>query len=343
MKSFEEFLTDMAHLRPATLIAFCVGQRLLNDNWFNATEAQQRSMQRLTPDSDFIVKLAKYKQEYLESVGRYNSQELHLQTYQSLVMWEERYYDTIHASIVTDTPRFARFILHLDARRKWRQGLSDIDPDADIWYPMPDEEVIPDYTPDKESTFVFQPSKDQLQSTVQTLKRTDYYKQAVLYHEACKRVLAGERVKVPEYPGIYDWLKYLSLLYGDAAYRFSCEFTRDCNMDKFTASGKKYSKPVSTSRKSESDYVVSETKQNTHTKENEQAEDVKNTSQQSVKENKQIEDTKKTVQVSSKENKQTRSEKKTTKPLSHDNQASFVPKKKYHKREYCQYTDRTEI
>lgn len=107
MKSFEEFLTDMAHLRPATLIAFCVGQRLLNDDWFNATEAQQRSMQRLTPDSDFIVKLAKYKQEYLESVGRYNSQELHLQTYQSLVMWEERYYDTIHASIVTDTPRFA--------------------------------------------------------------------------------------------------------------------------------------------------------------------------------------------------------------------------------------------
>lgn len=44
MKSFEEFLTDMAHLRPTTLIAFCVGQRLLNGDWFNATEAQQRSM-----------------------------------------------------------------------------------------------------------------------------------------------------------------------------------------------------------------------------------------------------------------------------------------------------------
>lgn len=327
MKSFEEFLTDMAHLRPAALIAFCVGQRLLNDDWFNATEAQQRSMQRLTPDSDFIVKLAKYKQEYVENAGRYNSQELHLQTYQSLVMWEERYYDTIHASVVTDTPRFARFILHLDARRKWRQGLSDIDPDADIWYPMPDEEVIPDYTPDKESTFVFQPSKDQLQSTVQTLKRTDYYKQAVLHYEACKRVLVGESVKVPEYPRIYDWLKYLSLLYGDAAYRFSCEFTRDCNMDKFTASGKKYSKPVSTSRGSESDHAVSTQKQNISVKENELAEDVKKTSKQSAKENKQIEDTKKTVQVSPKENKQTRREKKTTKPLLHEKQESPTCKK----------------
>lgn len=242
-------------------------------------------------------------------------------------MWEERYYNTIHASIVTDTPRFARFILHLDARRKWRQGLSDIDPDADIWYPMPDEEVIPDYIPDKESTFVFQPSKDQLQSAIQTLKHTDYYKQAVLHHEACKRVLSGENVKVPEYPRVYDWLKYLSLLYGDAAYRFSCEFIRDCNMDKFTASGKKYSKPVSTTRKSESDHAVSETKQNTHTKENERAEDVKNTSQQSIKENKQIEDTKKTIQVSPKENKQTRSEKKTTKPLPHEKQKSPASKK----------------